>query len=298
MHSMTGFGRAVFTVGGAAYRVELRSVNSRFLDLKLRLPWFDGELESRIAATVRERVPRGRIDLSLWDDQGPGGAGAGAGPQLDRALAARVVSVVAELGELCGGDRHCAALLIGAVPGLVTLGATRPESAALWEGAKGDGLAHALDVALQQLVEMRAREGAALADELRQQLARLRELAAQMVALAAQEPARRQQLLAGRLAQLLAGPVDPQRLAQEVALLAERADVSEELARLGSHFEQLEAALRAREPIGRRIEFLLQEVHRELNTLAAKATAPELGVLVLDAKSWLEKLREQAQNVE
>lgn len=296
MHSMTGFGRAVFTVGGAAYRVELRAVNSRFLDLKLRLPWFDGELESRIAATVRERVPRGRIDLTLWDDQGPGGAGAG--PQLDRALAARVASAVAELSELCGGDRHCAALLIGAVPGLVTLGATRPESTALWEGAKGDGLAHALDRALQQLLEMRAREGAALADELRQQLARLRELAAQMVALAAQEPARRQQLLAGRLAQLLAGPVDPQRLAQEVALLAERADVSEELARLGSHFEQLEAALGAREPIGRRIEFLLQEVHRELNTLAAKATAPELGVLVLDAKSWLEKMREQAQNVE
>ncbi|MBK8480527.1 MAG: YicC family protein [Proteobacteria bacterium] len=295
MQSMTGFGRATFGVGGAAYRVELRSLNSRFLDLKVRLPWFDGELETRISAAVRERLARGRVDLALWDDQAPAGGGAS---RLDHALALRAAAALDELAELCGGDRACAATLLGPVAGIFTLGASRPESAALWEGSDAKGLRHALGAALDQLLVMRAREGAALATELRQQLVRLRTLAAKMAPLAAEEPSRRQRLLAGRLAQLAASPVDPQRLAQEVAILAERADVSEELARLESHFDQLEAVLGAAEPIGRRLEFLLQEVHRELNTLATKATSAELGVLVLDAKSWLEKMREQAQNVE
>lgn len=298
MHSMTGFGRAAFSVDGALFRIELRSFNSRFLDLKLRLPWSDGELEQRIATAVRARVPRGRVDLTLWQDQGP--ADAAGGPWLDRALATRLAAAVAELSELCGGDRACAAALIGPVPGLVTLSAARPDAIALWQGGRaGDiGLAQALGAALDQLLQMRASEGGALAAALRQQLAELQRLAAALAPLALEEPARRQLLLAGRLAQLATAPVDPQRLAQEVALLAERADVREELDRLQSHFAQLELAFGAHEPIGRRVEFLLQEVHRELNTLAAKAAAPELGVLVLDAKSWLEKMREQAQNIE
>lgn len=286
---MTGFGRAEFEVSGRRYRIELRAVNSRFLDLKLRHPWNDAELDHRVGKRLKAALTRGRVEFSVFDE---GVTADGAALELDPNLAAQLARAVDQLGELLGGDRAAAARLLTAPRELLT--AKAPPADDLQRE-----LLVAVDRALAALVTMREREGEGLRADLAQHLAHLGELSAQIADRADGEAERARQRLEQRISQLgLAEGIDDARLAQEIALVAERCDVSEELARLKIHAEQLRQMLGSDEPIGRKLEFMLQELNRELNTIASKTGDAEAGTLVVEAKATLEKMREQVQNVE
>ena len=290
--SMTGFGRARFRLGQAAYRLEMRSLNHRFLDFHVRLPWIDAELEKRLTDRVRGRLNRGRLDISVLEE---GGADSGS-LQLNRPMAQGLARALDELASTLACDPATAASLLGAPRGLLCSGAAGLETEEIWEG-----LGPSVDQALLGLLQMREQEGTAHQQTLQQHLDDVAGVARAIGRLAAAEPRRLQQTLEQRLEGLTVeqGPLDPARLAQEIALLAERCDIAEELDRLQSHNQQMEGILSGEEPaVGRKIEFLLQEFHRELNTIGSKTHHPEISHMIVDAKASVEKMRGMGMNIE
>jgi uncharacterized protein (TIGR00255 family) len=285
---MTGFGRATFEIDGFALRLELRSVNNRFVDLRMHLPWPDGELEQQIRGAVRGRLERGRVDLTITAAEETPAL------RLNTALARDLAAVVEELAEILG-DQRVAAQLLPSQRELVSVTPVAPPGETVWQA-----LEPALKEALDGLLAMRQGEGAALEADLRQHLANLGRIRRDVAASSDEEPDRRAEKLRERVARLAADltAVDPERLAVEVALLADRCDISEELVRLDSHCHQIEGMLDKGGAVGRQLEFMLQELNREFNTIGSKSGQPQIGSLVVEAKACLEKMREQAQNVE
>ena len=289
MRSMTGFGRSTFKVGDSSFRVELRSVNSRFLDVKVRIPWNDVQIESQAVSLARASVSRGGVELPVSADSSEGAASKF---MLYTALARDVGAAIHQLADEIGCDLAIASRLLPPVKELLT--SLHAPSKHTWSALR-DGLAAAFD----SLTEMRAKEGSALKADLALHLDQIVETRSAIEALVAAEPSQLNERLNARVSQLAGShELSAARLAQEAALLAERCDVAEELARLGSHIDQLREMFENSEPVGRRIEFMLQELNRELNTIASKTTIAEVAALVVGAKSELEKMREQAQNVE
>ena len=290
---MTGFGRGVAEHGRTRATVDVRTVNHRFLDLKLR-----GSLapavEDAISSRVRGAIERGAVTVSVHLVR----QATGSATRIDHDAARAAHQQLAELARVLGVAAPDLALVL-AQPGVVT-----SEDEPRDEGDAPAVLA-ALDAALVQLATMRDGEGQALAREL---LARIDELAAlrtTLERLAADVPERVHKRLQQRLERLLRDDadkaetaLDPARLAQEVALLAERADVTEELVRLASHLDQARALVTGTAPSGRRLDFLVQEIGRELNTIGSKSAATEISTSIVEAKAVLEKVREQVQTVE
>jgi len=292
MNSMTGYGRGEFRLGERVYCVELRSYNNRFLDVKVRLPWVGRELEPRVEAAVRGQVLRGRVDVSVWEEAGASGSRL----QLDRSLAQNLAALLGQLAELMGCDLATAARLVLPLRELVLADPTvGMDAEQTWSALQGG-----LDRALKQLGQMRRQEGQATLQDLKQNMAEVGRLQGQIARLAEGEPELHRQRLVARVQGWSSEgiTIDPQRVAQEVAILADRCDVSEELARLGSHIEQMGQILEQQQGVGRKIEFLLQEFNRELNTVASKSQSAEAAHLVVEAKSCVERMREQSQNVE
>jgi uncharacterized protein (TIGR00255 family) len=292
---MTGFGRGGFVLVGQNIRLEIRSYNNRFIDTKTRLPWTNGLLEGRVAAAIKERVSRGRVDVSVHAGVSEGAVTPTGAARLNEALARDLARLLKELADLLGGvDLRTAAGLIPPQRELISTGIALDDEA-IWQA-----LSTALSTALDGLIEMRSAEGAALAADLVRHLEKVEARAASIRTLAADLPQRLQQKLTNRLnaLQLDAAAVDPTRVAQEVAYLVDRRDVSEELARIDSHLTQLRQTMEEAKPAGRRIEFLLQELNRELTTIASKSDTAEIAHYVVEAKGDLEKMREQALNVE
>jgi uncharacterized protein (TIGR00255 family) len=290
MRSMTGYGRGAVERGGVHATVDVRSVNHRFLDLKLRGGQLPAAVEDAIAARVRAVIERGAVAVAV-DLRG----GAPGGARIDADAAVRAHRMLAELAARLAIPGPDLALVL-AQPGVVTAD----------DAVDGGGAAaalDALDAALVQLDAMRAAEGAALAAEIARRLDELVALRAQIEGLAADVPQQVARRLTERVRRLVddagvGAALDPGRLAQEIAVLAERADVTEELVRLTSHVDQARALLGATAAVGRRLEFLVQEIGRELNTIGAKAPVAEISTAIVDAKAALEKIREQVQNVE
>ncbi|HEY3804510.1 MAG TPA: YicC/YloC family endoribonuclease [Kofleriaceae bacterium] len=285
---MTGFGRGTAEQAGVRATIDVRSVNHRFVDLKLRMQVAPA-LEEAIATRVRGAVERGAITVSLRVDH-PVDRQRGTGAiRLDaaRAAHAELSALASELG-IAGPDLA----LVLAQPGVV--------AAADAEADQLDAaILAALAAALRQLREMREVEGRVLAIELNTRLDALARLRGAIDGHAASVPEQLHSRLHERLRRLLGDAViDPARLAQEVALLAERADVTEELVRLGSHLEQARALIAGASASGRRLDFLVQEIGRELNTIGSKSQHAEISAAVVEAKAILEKVREQVQNVE
>jgi uncharacterized protein (TIGR00255 family) len=316
--SMTGFGRALAEVDGRRVAVEVRSVNHRGLDVKVRGRGLSGAAEIEILRAVRAAVARGSLQVIV--DEAPAerldrerAAAAGAGSStLDRVRAAHreLEQLRVELGLAAPVDLATAVALL-------RLERDRPDTATAPPELPWEGLAPALHEALAGLLAARAREGQLLGAELQGRVARLAALGAELQAHTAPLAARAARRLSERLsaAHAAAGgaAVDPTRLAQEAALLADRLDVSEELARFEAHRARLaelvtpgaDAGASAGQGgagqdagTGRTLEFLLQELGRELNTLGAKAQDADVSALVIAGKAELEKIREQAQNIE
>jgi uncharacterized protein (TIGR00255 family) len=302
MRSMTGYGRGVAEHGELRVTVDVRAVNHRFLDVKLRGAAVSAAIEDAIATRVRAAIERGSIavSVSLAAPLARDGRSAASsrldertGPLwIDIAAAERAHRVLADLAARLAIPGPDLALVL-AQPGVIAAADRLDDDRAV------AGVRAALDAALAQLDAMRAVEGAALAAELRGRLDDLTAIRTQIAALAATVPHDLARRLAERVKRLTDEVgVDPARIAQEVALLADRADVTEELVRLASHLDQARSLIDGPGAIGRRLDFLVQEIGRELNTIGAKSATTELTAAVIAAKATLEKIREQVQNVE
>lgn len=299
MRSMTGFGVGDARVPGGRVVAEIRSVNQRFLDVRARVPRELADLSLFAEQVARERLRRGRVDLVVHTE-----GTLASGVTLDKERARTALRAFAELSaELAGGPD--ALPIAKEIP--LSLLATVPDLFAPPSGHAVEALRAAVKQAIERAVDameaMCKREGEALAADLNGRAAALRELVAEVAQLAdtTRDAARRR--MRERVVRLLSDAaleVDAARVETEVVLLADRSDVTEEVTRLGSHLDQLGSVLQAEhgEPVGRRLDFLLQEMLREANTLGAKAQDAALSHRVVAVKVELERLREQVQNIE
>ncbi|GAA5483753.1 YicC/YloC family endoribonuclease [Haloferula sargassicola] len=291
MHSMTGFGRGSATTDHGTATVEIAGVNRKQVEVVLLgirdLP----ELENLIRRAVLTRVSRGRLQISI--DFQPA-AEDRAGVQVDKEAAADLERAFRVLSQHLKREISPSAGDFLRAPGIVTFDdrAINPDFA--WTAIEP-----ALEVALEQLLEMRGNEGRHLADDLSARLATLQELRAAIAELAPARPARYREQLAKRMAEagLELDPADD-RVLRELVLFTDRVDITEELTRLDSHFRKFLEYLAAGEPAGRHLDFLCQELHREFNTIGSKASDARIAQQVVTAKAELEKIREQVQNVE
>ncbi len=293
VRSMTGFGAGEGTVGGVTIAVELRSVNHRFLDVALKLPNALAPYEFEIRNLLRERVARGRVTCSaqFLGDLAVGAAGIDQ-ERLEQGLA--LLQLLADRVERETRRRPTLELShVLAIPDLFG-GA---EAGVDQESVLG-ALRAALEAATTALQIMRDREGAELAAELAGRAARLRSQLAEVERLTPTVARETLDRLNARLTQLVTDGIDPQRLAQEAAILADRASIGEECERLASHLEQFEQTLAETGQVAKRLNFLLQEMHREVNTMGAKTSLLTLTQLVIGMKEEIENLREQVQNLE
>jgi uncharacterized protein (TIGR00255 family) len=291
---MTGFGRASFQVGELAFDVELRSVNHRYLDARVRLPRLLAGFEAEVRARLQARLGRGKVDLSVTSP----GASPAPRVEIDLDAARHYLRAAGELreSERLAGEIGVAELL--ALPGVARF--VEPELPA--ESLR-EGLERAVDAALDAADAMRSREGAALERDLRERLLRVEELAAAVASRAESVQQGVRERLRRRAEQLRAetGILDEARLHQEIVLAADRLDIAEELVRLRSHVEQFRRVLDEAgpgKPAGRRLDFLLQEFSREANTLGSKASDAPVAHSIVELKTEIERLREQVQNLE
>jgi len=291
MRSMTGYGQAAWKQGGRSISVELRAVNQRFLEVKLNLPRDYVPWEAELRALVQQHIARGKVDVAI----ARGGTNAsivaveanlplakayvGAWQQVQRALKLK--------GELD------VSLLLGRSE-LLRVTDRRSDASGELEAVRAT-----LRRAIHAFNRDRDREGRALGKDMGARIRRLQQLQRRIARRVTQlVPALAARLRQRVLALLEGKALDDNRLLQEVVLVVERSDVTEELVRLASHLQTLAGLSRSREPVGKKLDFLLQEVHREFNTIASKSTDLEVTDCTLEARSEIEKLREQVQNVE
>jgi uncharacterized protein (TIGR00255 family) len=293
VRSMTGFGRAEVTGESIAVTVEARSVNHRHLDVGVRLPRTLAALELDVRRLVQARLERGRVDVTVQVT--PLSGSAAQRVQVDTGLAreyiARAQALAIELGVAPAPPLQW----LLERPGVIRLEDAEPvEPSAPWPL-----LERALTEALDELVERRTAEGERLVEALRTLHADLGTTVDSMASRAPVSSARREQRLRERLRGLLADSViDETRILTEAAIWAEKSDVTEELARLRAHLAEFNLALEKGGPVGRALDFLIQELNREVNTVGSKADDLELSQSALAAKGVLEKIREQVQNLE
>lgn len=297
--SMTGYAQARAETTDLALRVSVKSVNHRFLDLKMRMPEGLEQYEPRLRQVVRERIHRGHVEIQVVAE--PRTA---ATIQVNQELVKAYLRAAETLRQetRAAADVDVVALL--RLPGVISgLGVAAPQSEESQEQL-GRALEDCLRDALGKLDEMRRAEGAHLIDELRARLTKIEGEADQVRVLAETLRPAFAKRLDARLKELLSGAsLEPARLAQEAAILAERSDISEELQRLRSHVSQFGNLLGGAGEMGKKLDFLLQEMHREANTLLSKTPGVDTEALAitglaLEIKSDIEKLREQVQNIE
>ncbi len=291
LKSMTGFGRAEGEMTLGKLIVESRSVNHRYCDVNIKLPKRLSLFENRIKEMIRSQVSRGRIDVSLRLDN-LGEERVQLSVDLDLAdQYCRVLQTLKDKLQL--KDDVTLALLAGAKD-LITAKEESGDIEPYWQE-----VSLILKQSFDRMDDMKRLEGESLTKDLRQ---RLEHITKHLQMIKQQFPSRLKATLTrlqDRLRSLLEGmEVDPSRFQQEVAFLAERTDITEEIVRAESHLGQFSTLLEAKEPVGRKMDFLLQEIHREVNTVSAKANDAEISQRVVEMKSELERIREQVQNVE
>jgi uncharacterized protein (TIGR00255 family) len=291
IQSMTGFGSGRSSVKDVEIVVEIRSVNHKYAEVKARLPQELAALEADVVRQIKDTLRRGAIEVTVkraWLGR------SGLVPKVDAELAREYVVALDGLAQQLSLERDLGIAELAQVEGVVTL-----EARQLDLDAARDALSSAAKQALEALVAMREREGMTLAQDLLARVAVVKKGVDEIRALAPQSVDHYRQRLEERIAELSRGmALDPQRLAQEVALFADRTDIAEELTRLGSHLEQLEGLIHASEPAGRRMDFLVQEINREVNTIGSKSQAAEIAQRVVALKAEIERIREQVQNIE
>ena len=290
MQSMTGYGREQVVRDGREMTVELKSVNHRFLDISLRMPRVLSFAEEDIRRQLSAAMKRGHVDVFVTYRNARADARK---VSVDTALAGAYRDAMRELSEAVGVPCDVPLDRYAQLPDVLTVTENEEDCEAV-----GALLRDAAALALEDMIRMRSREGEALKADLTVHLQMLEQLRRKILARAPGVSEDYRQRLMQRMAELGVTEIDPSRIVQEVAIFADRAAIDEELSRLDSHIRQAYLLMDGEAECGSKLNFLVQEMNREVNTIGSKALDAEIARLVVDAKSEIEKLREQIQNVE
>ena len=294
IRSMTAFGRAVTEVNGKRYTVEIKSVNGKFLDCTVKYPRQYGFVEARIKSHIAERgVSRGKIDCYLGveviEQQG-------VDISLDRALAASYITALQTLRDEFGLRDDISVSRVASFHDIFNVTHPEEDIEAEWDAVRGT-----LDIALDDFLAMRAAEGERLACDAKSKLCDIETAAAEIKTISEQNIEAYPAKLAERISALLEGggvEINEQRILTEAAIFADKASIDEELVRLSSHISAFRTILDEEDAVGRKLDFLIQEINRETNTIGSKSQDTKIAHLVVDVKCTVEKIREQIQNLE
>lgn len=289
--SMTGFGRAQSTVDGMTVTVELKSVNHRYFEFSARVPRNYGFLEEKLKGFVNASVARGKTECYVSIEN----------PENDEvevtvntALARGYAAAIRSLSDLVGTNEQPTASQLSRFPDVLTVHKAEPDEERVWNAVQ-----QTAQLALEQFLAMRQTEGEKLRADILSHADRIAQLVAFVESRSPQTVREYNEKLHRRMAELLGDAnVDEQRLLTEAAIFADKVAVDEETVRLHSHLSQLHDFLGADEPIGRKLDFLVQEINRESNTIGSKAQDVAIAKAVIDIKAEVEKIREQVQNIE
>ena len=290
--SMTAFGRAEKIIEGRQYTVEMRSVNSRYCEISVRMPQPFLPLEDRIKKLVATKISRGRVDVIIRVNHG-----AKVVPEIEEnyALAKAYYNSLVELQETLGIPEKVGLRTLLRMEGIVTAKEPEKDLEQIWSA-----LSSCILEALGGIDGMRVSEGEAIYQDFQKRLQSVEEGLSRIKVLAPSILSQQHHRLKERIAMLTTGTVelDSDRLAQEAAFLADKGDITEELVRSESHLKQFRSMIESGAPAGRALNFLLQEMNREVNTIGSKGGDTQISHIVVTLKSALEKIREQVQNVE
>ncbi|MCY6372351.1 YicC/YloC family endoribonuclease [Clostridium ganghwense] len=290
--SMTGFGRAISEEGtGRSFTIEIKTVNHRYFDLNVRMPRSLVSLENKVRQSIKNKVSRGKVDVfisqNLYGKED-------AEINFNEKLSDNYVNCLQKIRDRYDVADNISVSLIARFPEVITLEKKEEDLEAVWQS-----LSQPLNNAVEALVNMREKEGTKLCEDIICKCRFINELVNEVEKRAPLVVEDYKQRLENRLQELLQNSsIDENRIAAEVAIFADKAAIDEEIVRLNSHIEQLKETLKKEEPIGRKLDFIIQEMNREANTICSKASDLETVNLVINIKNYIEKIREQTQNIE
>ena len=288
---MTGYGRCQDTVAGKDITVEIKSVNHRYFEYSSRLPRAYGFLDDKIKQHLRGMISRGKVDAYLYIEttDAPGSS-----VTVNHSLAKAYLDAYAELAQTYGLRDDVSVATLARNPDVLVVHKSAEDEEAVWQAVKT-----VVDEAVARFVAMRETEGVRMREDLLSRRQTILDIVSQIEERSPQTVKEHNEKLLQRMQELLgSASVDEQRLLTEAALFADKIAVAEETVRLRSHMDQLEQMLAGGEAIGRKLDFLVQEINRETNTIGSKASDVTIARLVVDMKAEIEKIREQLQNIE
>ena len=292
VRSMTGFGRGTFSDSGKEFTVEIKSVNHRYIDFYIKLPRQIAFLEERVREIVSKRIYRGKVDIFIsFEDRSEDSKSV----TLDEALADAYIQAIDKLKVKYNLADDISVSLVSRLPDVLRIEKNEDDEEQLWKV-----LYNALETAISSLIQMREKEGNELRESLLQKADNMQEIIKHISERSPEVVSEYKLKLENRIKDLLnQQTIDENRIAMEVAIFADRCSIDEELVRLGSHLSQLRDILSIQQqPVGRKLDFLVQEINREINTIGSKSNDIIITKNVLELKSETEKIREQIQNIE
>jgi uncharacterized protein (TIGR00255 family) len=289
--SMTGFGRGSNEEDGKSFIIEIKSVNHRYLDLNIKMPRNLTSLEERIRKSIAEKISRGKVDVYVTQNTI---ASNDVAANFNFALADSYIKCLREVKDRYQVRDDISVSLIARFPDVITLNQQQEDIEKLWKNIN-----FSLNNAITMMVSMREREGLKLEEDILTRCDYIKKLLNKVAERAPAISIEYKEKLEKRVRELLnEAKLDESRLAMEIAIFADKTNVDEEIVRLNSHIIQMKETLELAEPIGRKLDFIIQEMNRETNTIASKANDLELTNIVLNIKNEIEKIREQVQNIE
>ena len=292
IRSMTGYGRAKREIGGRNILVEIKSVNNRYLDCSVKVPKIFGFLEDKVKSYLSSKgISRGKLEVYVSIDILEE---IGISVELDTAYAASYIAALRRLSEEFGLENDITTMAVAANRDIFSVKKADEDMEREW-----NNLLPVLEEATAAFIASREREGANMKADIEAKKCRVMELAAKIAPLSEADVKNQYAKIEARIKQLIGDvAVDEARLITECAIFADKIAIDEELVRLASHFEAFDGILASNEPVGRKLDFLLQEINRETNTIGSKACDVAIAKIVVEIKSELEKIREQIQNIE
>ncbi len=289
--SMTGYGRGQAVIDGKDITVEIRSVNHRYFEFSSRVPRVYGFLDEKLKSYLQAAIARGKVDVGVFIEEVSAG---GSEVVVNHALAQGYLDALHEIGEQYGLREDVSVMSLARFPDVLTVRRAEQDEEALW-----DAVRQVADEALGGFIAMREREGAKLRDDVLYRRDLILKAVEQVEERSPQTVKEHMDKVQARMRDLLdSAQVDEGRLLTEAALFADKIAVAEETVRLRSHLDLLEQLVTSDEPVGRKIDFLVQEINRETNTIGSKSQDVQLARVVVDIKAEIEKIREQIQNIE
>ena len=291
IRSMTGYGRYQDTVDGMDITVEIKAVNHRYYEYSSRLPRAYGFLDDKLKAYLQGSISRGKVDVYVFIDTADA---PGSRVTVNHSLVQGYLKALGEIAETYGLRNDVSVMSLARYPDLLTVHREAEDEEAVWAAVRT-----VADVALNRFLQVREKEGEKLQEDILSRAAAILEAVGQVEERSPQTVREHMDKVQTRMRELLGtATVDEQRLLTEAALFADKIAVAEETVRLRSHISQLEHMLAGNEAVGRKLDFLVQEINREANTIGSKAQDVQLARVVVDIKAEIEKIREQIQNIE